>query len=44
MTNSNVYPPDALAGRTDIDVIDRDEAPTLAALFRTRVARSAEEN
>ncbi|MCB1865322.1 MAG: long-chain fatty acid--CoA ligase [Chromatiales bacterium] len=42
MTNSNVYPPDALAGRTDIDVIDRDEAPTLAALFRTRVARSAE--
>jgi len=38
---TRVYPADALAGRTDLDVIAESEAPTLDAQFRERVRRSA---
>ncbi len=36
---ATVYPPNALEGRDDIDVITPDAAPTLDALFRERVRR-----
>ena len=39
---ATVYPPDALAGRTDLDVISPDQAPTLDAQFRERVRRNGD--
>lgn len=37
---ATVYPPDALVGRSDLDVISPDQAPTLDAQFSERVRRS----
>lgn len=37
---ATVYPPDAMAWRTDIDVISPETAATLSAQFRERVNRS----
>ena len=38
---ATVYPPDALQGRDDLDVIPPAVAPTLDTQFRERVRRSA---
>ncbi len=39
-TEATDYPPNAQLGRSDLDTISRDEAATLAGLFRERVRRS----
>ena len=39
-TEANSYPQDAVAGRTDLDIIDPTQARTLPGLFRERVRRS----
>jgi long-chain acyl-CoA synthetase len=39
---ASVYPPDALAWRTDLEVVAPEKAPTLPSQFRARVSRSPE--
>ncbi|MDX8394674.1 MAG: long-chain fatty acid--CoA ligase [Mariprofundales bacterium] len=40
MTVATIYPPSAMNGRDDLDIINPDDAPTLPELFAERVRRT----